>query len=286
MLKYPCFVGIKGGLSIIVIGASGDLAKKKTFPALLNLFADNLLPKDLSIWGYARSDLGDDGLRDRVRPFLMKEADDDKSKITKDQVDAFLQTVRYKNGDGYGDVNAFKELASKLEEHETKENDDGVHNRLFYFAIPPNVFAETGKALKQTAMATRGWTRVIVEKPFGRDLESYKELSKSLSQSFTEEQIYRIDHYLGKEMVQNLMVLRFGNLWFERLWNRDSIQSVTLTFKEPFGTEGRGGYFDKYGIIRDIQQNHLLQVFCLMAMEAPLKVRRHIPKHTQLNVFE
>lgn len=260
----------KGGLIIVVMGASGDLAKKKTFPSLLDLYADNLLPSDLMIWGYARSDLGDDGLRDRLRPYLQKAAKEGK-KITQDHVNSFTGKIFYQQGKSYGDIDAFENLASKIEEHE-KKNPSVCHNRLFYFAIPPNVFAETGEAVKLTAMATRGWTRVIVEKPFGRDLKSYEKLSKSLSQNFEEKHLYRIDHYLGKEMVQNLLVLRFGNLWFERLWNRDNIQSVTLTFKEPFGTEGRGGYFDKYGIIRDIQQNHLLQVFCLMAMEAPLKL--------------
>lgn len=121
-------------------------------------------------------------------------------------------------------------------------------------------------------MADKGWTRVIIEKPFGRDLQSCEELLGTLSEYFDEEQMFRIDHYLGKEMVQNLIAMRFGNLWFERLWNRDNIQCVMLTFKEPFGTDGRGGYFDKYGIIRDIIQNHLLQVLSLLAMEPPSTV--------------
>jgi glucose-6-phosphate 1-dehydrogenase len=148
------------------------------------------------------------------------------------------------------------------------------YNRLFYFAIPPNVFAETALAIKQTCMQDegKGWTRLIVEKPFGRDLESFEELNETLSQHFTENHLYRIDHYLGKEMVQNLTVLRFSNIWFEKVWNRDNIETVILTFKEPFGTDGRGGYFDKYGIIRDILQNHLLQVLTLMTMEPPVTV--------------
>lgn len=116
---------------------------------------------------------------------------------------------------------------------------------------------------------SRGWTRVIVEKPFGRDLESSAKLSTHLSSLFREDQIYRIDHYLGKEMVQNLMILRFGNRLFGPTWNRESIACVLITFKEPFGTEGRGGYFDQYGIIRDVMQNHLLQMLCLTAMEKP-----------------
>lgn len=144
-----------------------------------------------------------------------------------------------------------------------------VANRLFYLAVPPNVFGESGVVIKKVGMSTTGWTRVVVEKPFGRDLDSCNELLKSLSDDFNEEHLYRIDHYLGKEVVQNLLLLRFGNPMWEPIWNRDSIESVTITFKEPFGTEGRGGYFDQFGIIRDILQNHLLQVLTLFAMEPP-----------------
>ena len=145
------------------------------------------------------------------------------------------------------------------------------HNRLFYFAIPPSAFADTAVAIKKTSMQdeSKGWTRLIVEKPFGRDLSSFEELNKTLAEHFTEQHLYRIDHYLGKELVQNLNVMRFSNLWLERIWNTENIKSVILTFKEPFGTDGRGGYFDKYGIIRDILQNHLLQVLTLLAMETP-----------------
>ena len=155
-------------------------------------------------------------------------------------------------------------------------------NRLFYFAIPANVFAQAARAIKikmtgfnggsgDDLNGKGGWTRIIVEKPFGHDSDSCAILTKSLSESFNESSLYRIDHYLGKEMVQNLMIMRFGNVWFERLWNRNDVASVVLTFKEPFGVEGRGGYFDRYGIIRDILQNHLLQVLTLIAMEPPTK---------------
>ena len=159
----------------------------------------------------------------------------------------------------YGDIEAFTKIKTAMEEHERNMPSQKHYNRLFYFAIPPNVFAETGLAIKQTCMQdeSKGWTRLIVEKPFGRDLASFEELNKTLSEHFEEKHLYRIDHYLGKEMVQNLTVLRFSNTWFERIWNSDNIQTVILTFKEPFGTDGRGGYFDKYGIIRDILQNHL-----------------------------
>jgi len=255
-------------LSIVVVGASGDLAKKKTYPSLLSLYDDNLLPKDTLIWGYARSRLTDDDLRDRLRPYLLKE------KHSEAVVESFLQICRYQGGEKYGDEDAFGELKHSIDAFEAEHPENEKFNRLFYFAIPPNVFAETGIAIKRTCMQddNKGFTRMIVEKPFGRDLDSFEELNRTLAEHFTEDHIYRIDHFLGKEMVQNLTVLRFSNAWFERVWNANDIQCVILTFKEPFGTEGRGGYFDQYGIIRDILQNHLLQILTLLAMEAPTTV--------------
>lgn len=251
------------------MGASGDLAKKKTYPSLLALHADNFLPKNTVIWGFARSNLSHEDLRARLKPFLLKKHDE---KI----VDSFLAICYYQKGTGYGDQEAFASLNTQLLKHEAADDEKfhktHTHNRLFYFAIPPNVFAETGLAIKNNAMAPRGWSRMIVEKPFGRDLESCRTLLKTLDEYFTEDQLYRIDHYLGKEIVQNLLIMRFANRIFENMWSNRHIESVFLTFKEPFGTQGRGGYFDKYGIIRDIIQNHLIQVMCLVAMEAPIRV--------------
>lgn len=252
-------------LSIVVVGASGDLAKKKTYPSLLNLYDDNLLPKNAKIWGFARSALTDDQLRDRLRPFLLK------TDHSAEVVERFLQICVYQAGASYGDESAYAEMTSNMAQFEQEHADQKQFNRLFYFAIPPSAFAETGVAIKNQSMQAeeKGWTRLIVEKPFGRDLASFEDLNKTLSQHFSEKHLYRIDHYLGKELVQNLTVLRFANLWLERIWNTENIQAVILTFKEPFGTDGRGGYFDKYGIIRDILQNHLLQVLSLLAMETP-----------------
>merc|ERR1719239_1010513 len=145
----------------------------------------------------------------------------------------------------------------------------GANNRLFYLALPPSVFKPVTSMIKEACMAEKGWTRIIVEKPFGKDSASSADLSNHLQKLFTEEQLYRIDHYLGKEMVQNLLSLRFGNMIFAPTWNRDNIASVVISFKEPFGTQGRGGYFDEFGILRDIMQNHLLQILTLVAMEKP-----------------
>lgn len=257
---------MKESLCIVIIGASGDLAKKKTYPSLLHLYDDNLLPDDIVIWGYARSEMSHKDLRDKLKPFL------ETTNVSSEVIDSFLEKCFYKSGDSYGDMKAYTKLNTQILSYEEKVSTCMAHNRLFYFAIPPNVFAETGTAIKETCMAKKGWTRLIVEKPFGRDSQSCEDLLTSLSKSFEEEQIFRIDHYLGKEMVQNLLIMRFGNLWFDRLWDRNSVQCVILTFKEPFGTEGRGGYFDQFGIIRDIVQNHLLQVLTLLAMEPPTKI--------------
>jgi len=147
-----------------------------------------------------------------------------------------------------------------------------VANRVFYFAVPPDVFAAAGAAIKAKCMSSKGWNRMIIEKPFGKDSASCSELGERLSRSFNEDELYRIDHYLGKEIVQNIMVLRFGNVLLQPLWNRNYIKSVIINFKEDIGTQGRGGYFDGYGIIRDVMQNHLLQILSLVAMEPPVRV--------------
>ena len=213
-------------MTIIVIGASGDLAKKKTYPSLLRLYHDKLLPPSTIIWGYARSNISHADLRNRLKPFLEKGG-----KYSAEVIDGFLNQCFYQRGSSYGDGNAYRDLNVTIDSHEVDLEHMVSHNRLFYFAIPPNVFEETGVAIKENAMADKGWTRVIIEKPFGRDLQSCEDLLGTLSNTFEEEQMFRIDHYLGKEMVQNLIMMRFGNLWFERLWNRDNIECVMLTFK-------------------------------------------------------
>ncbi|XP_041460552.1 glucose-6-phosphate 1-dehydrogenase X-like isoform X2 [Lytechinus variegatus] len=241
----------------VVLGASGDLAKKKIYPTLWWLYKDGLLPKKTKFVGYARSVMTIDALAAKTRPY-MKIKDDQEGKLK----EFFKENVYYKGS--YDDAAEFEHLNDNL-----KTLEKGKTNRLFYLALPPSVFESVTKHIKGACMAENGWTRVIVEKPFGRDLESSSKLSNHLAGLFTEDQIYRIDHYLGKEMVQNLMVLRFANRMFSPIWNRDSIASVIISFKEPFGTQGRGGYFDEFGIIRDVMQNHLLQILCLTAMEKP-----------------
>jgi len=179
-------------LSIVVVGASGDLAKKKTYPSLMNLYAEQLLPDDTVIYGYARSDLTDEELHDRLRPFLEQD-DHPKAKI-----DSFLKLCHYQSGESYGDQDAFTKLQKKIQDKEDSFTKSSKKNRFFYFAIPPNAFGETAVAIKETCLQKeeKGWSRLVVEKPFGRDLESFEELNDTMS-VFDEKMLYRIDHYLG-----------------------------------------------------------------------------------------
>ncbi|EOA39290.1 hypothetical protein CARUB_v10012299mg, partial [Capsella rubella] len=252
-------------VSITVVGASGDLAKKKIFPALFALYYEGCLPEHFTIFGYARSKMTDAELRDMVSKTLTCRID--KRANCSEKMEEFLKRCFYHSGQ-YDSQEHFVALDKKLKEHEGARRS----NRLFYLSIPPNIFVDAVKCASSSASSVNGWTRVIVEKPFGRDSKTSAALTKSLKQYLEEDQIFRIDHYLGKELVENLSVLRFSNLIFEPLWSRQYIRNVQFIFSEDFGTEGRGGYFDNYGIIRDIMQNHLLQILALFAMETPVSL--------------
>jgi len=244
-------------LNIIVLGASGDLAKKKIYPALFRLYGYGFLPDNVHVWGFARSALDINEFKKKISTNF---------KGFDDMRERFLSQCFYHSG-GYDDTTSFKVLDAKL-----KESEQTGGNRLFFMAIPPSVFVASAKSLHVGCRSKTGWNRVVVEKPFGRDFDTSRELSKELGALFTEDELYRIDHYLGKELVQNLMVLRFANSVFEPIWNRHHIASVQITFKEDIGTEGRGGYFDTFGIIRDVMQNHLTQILSLLAMEPPVSL--------------
>ena len=248
-------------LTVAVLGCTGDLAKKKTYPALFALFLHDHMPEGTVVVGYARSDLDDARLRETLRERL---------KGPPEKVEAFLARCFYERG-AYEDASradVFGGLGRRMSQFE-RERDAVAGHRIFYLALPPSVYPPVCANIRESCMSSGGWTRVIVEKPFGRDLKSSEALSGGIAALFTEAQLYRIDHYLGKELTQNLVVMRFANRFLAPLWNRDNISNVQIIFKEPFGTQGRGGYFDQYGIIRDIIQNHLLQLLCLVAMEKP-----------------
>lgn len=183
-----------------------------------------------------------------------------------DSLEGFCKLCSYVSGQ-YDQDESFAALNQHLEDIEAGRPEQ---NRVFYMALPPSVFITVSQHLKKNCYPKNGISRIIVEKPFGKDLDSSRELQKALEPDWKEEEILRIDHYLGKEMVKNILILRFGNEFFGATWNRNHIANVQITFKEPFGTEGRGGYFDEFGIIRDVMQNHLLQVLTLLAMERPI----------------
>lgn len=214
-------------------------------------------------------------LKEKLEPYL-KVKDEEKDKFSQ-----FLNLNSYVSGlyDKSEDFSRFDAELTKLE-------GSSVANRMFYMALPPTVFHTVATNIKQHCMSKKGWTRVVIEKPFGRDSASSAELSNHLASLFDESQIYRIDHYLGKEMVQNLMAIRFANQIFGPTWNRNSIASVVISFKEPFGTQGRGGYFDDFGIIRDVMQNHLLQILCLTAMEKPVSTDAEDIRNEKVKVLK
>lgn len=206
--------------------------------------------------------MSDDDLRGKITDFL--KADDGEAKSKKDE---FLKLCTYTPG-AYDQDDAFQNLDSELKKIE-QQMGSKQPNRLFYMALPPNVFTVVAAGLKKNCYLQNGNNRIVIEKPFGKDLDSCKEMMGELKKLWKEEETFRIDHYLGKEMVKNLLMLRFANPFVDNSLNNQLVDNVQITFKEPFGTEGRGGYFDEFGIIRDIQQNHLTQVLSLLTMERP-----------------
>ncbi len=256
-------------LAIVVVGASGDLATKKIFPALFALYCQDYLPDDFHIVGFARSELNDAEFRTRIMEHLTCRYVPGES--CEQRMDEFLARCRYVQG-AYDSQDSFLDLYQVMRDVE----DGKPTNRLYYLAIPPSIFVDVARAIGDAGLVACGpdepWSRVVIEKPFGRDRATSDELTRSISQVFTEHQTYRIDHYLGKEVIQNLLVLRFANIVFQPLWNREFIESVRIVWKEDIGLEGRGGYFDQYGIIRDVMQNHLLQILALVAMEPPAQL--------------
>ncbi len=250
--------------SLVIFGASGDLAKRKLFPALYHLFRRGLLHEDSRIVGCARTSYSDDGFRDHLRPFLTAGTDE--------QRNAFLAKIHYIAGD-YPDLDFYRRLDRFLDKLEAKS--DLPANRTFYLAMPASLYPAIIDKLSETGMLTEGdgedapWRHVVLEKPFGRDFESAEALDRDLHSHMREDQIYRIDHYLGKDTVQNILMLRFANLIFEPIWNSQYIDSVQLTVSETLGVEGRAGYYEQAGLLRDMFQNHMLEMLSLAAMEMP-----------------
>ncbi|HLW79572.1 MAG TPA: glucose-6-phosphate dehydrogenase, partial [Terriglobia bacterium] len=254
---------------MVIFGASGDLTERKLIPALYYLFRQKLLPDGFSVVGCARTPYTNDSFRDRMREAVTKYLNvpaEDSSFI-----ESFHQGIYYLTDD-FGDPKAYEQLAQLLDQLDRERGTQG--NRLFYMATPPSFFQEIvthlgAAGLNKPKIPDKSWTRIVVEKPFGRDLESAQELNRTLTSVFSEDQVYRIDHYLGKETVQNLLVFRFANGVFEPTWNRRYIDNVQIAVGEQIGIEGRGSYYEEAGLVRDMIQNHVLSVLSLVAMEPP-----------------
>ena len=248
---------------IVIFGASGDLTHRKLIPALYNLYKIGRLSENFSVLGVARSDLNDETFRKKMREALIHNEE-----TTPETLDAFCSHLYYQ-AVNTSDAQDYGKLVPRLDELHDKYQTCG--NTLYYMSTPPSLYGVIPECLAAHGLNTEeyGWKRIIVEKPFGYDEKTAQALDIQIHRFFEEHQIYRIDHYLGKETVQNLLVLRFSNGWFEPLWNRNFIDYVEITGAESIGVEERGGYYDGSGAMRDMFQNHLLQVLAMVAMEPP-----------------
>jgi glucose-6-phosphate 1-dehydrogenase len=248
---------------LVIFGASGDLTRRKLFPALYALAVRHLLPEPFAVLGSARSPMSTDAFRREMEEAVKQYGRDDFKPETWDELAAatFYAPTEFENDQGEN------RIAQKLEELDQERGTQG--NRLYYLAVPPSAIATLVREIGERR-STKGWTRLIVEKPFGRDLQSARALNKEIRKHFREREVFRIDHYLGKETVQNMFALRFSNGIFEPLWSRQYVDHVQITVAETLGIEGRAGFYEQAGASRDIFQNHLLQLVALTAMEPPI----------------
>jgi len=248
--------------TIVIFGATGDLAKRKLYPSIYNLFKGKKIGHSFAVIGIARTKWTDQEFQQ-----VVKETLHDEDNVL---VEEFCQHFYYLPFDVQNKT-SFQELDVLLKRVEDIHQIPG--NRIFYMAMAPEFFGTIASNLKKEGVtSTQGWKRLIIEKPFGHDLPSAKKLNEEIRESFSEGEIYRIDHYLGKEMVQNIEVIRFGNAIFEPLWNNHYISNIQITSSETLGVEERGGYYEKSGALRDMVQNHMLQMVSLLAMDPPIRI--------------
>jgi glucose-6-phosphate 1-dehydrogenase len=265
---------------IVIFGASGDLTQRKVVPALYNLFLDHWLPERFALIGFARTSFTETSFREHLRQgvdqFSRRGKTDDKD------WQAFAPHIHYMSAD-YGDPAAYATLSNHLSKLDKAW--DTTANRVFYLATPPGNFEIIVQRLGEANLSRDKRNRIVLEKPFGRDLSSARTLNHTLTSIFDESQIYRIDHYLGKETVQNILALRFANALFEPIWNRHYIDHVQITVAEDVGVEHRGGYYDHAGALRDMIQNHLIQILCLIAMEPPVSFNANEIRNKKVDVL-
>jgi len=264
--------------SIIIFGASGDLTQRKLIPSFFNLFRKRKTPKNFNIVGYGWTPFTDEHFREHLHNGLKEYAG---FEFTDTEWSLFAPHLYYHQGK-YDDQSRFEDLAAYLDKLEK-----GEANRLYYMSIPPSLFPVIVSNLDATDQIKEdvGWRRVVVEKPFGTDLASARELNEQVHRVLNERQVYRIDHYLGKETVQNILFTRFANTIFEPLWNRNYIDSVQITVSEEVGVGYRAGYYDSVGVLRDMFQNHLLQLVTLVAMEPPASFNADALRNEKVKVL-
>jgi glucose-6-phosphate 1-dehydrogenase len=277
--------GVTEPCTVVLFGASGDLAKRKVIPAMYDLAIHNSLGARYAIVGFARSAMSDDSFRQMAGDAAKTISE--VGPIDPGQWSDFASRLHYHQGD-YNDPDAYARLAARLKELSEQKELGG--NRLFYLSTPPDVYFDIIEQLGRAGLAKPSspdsWVRVIVEKPFGRDLATAKELNRRVLNVFEEHQVYRIDHYLGKDTVQNLLVLRFGNGIFEPLWNRNYVDHVQITAAETLGVERRGGFYENTGALRDMIQSHVLQLMSLVAVEPPASFDATAVRNEKLKVLQ
>jgi glucose-6-phosphate 1-dehydrogenase len=270
--------------AIVLFGATGDLTHRKLVPALYHLDQGGHLPGECAIVGFARRDWSDQQFRDELKKSLANPKDPG----FEDSWTEFAPRISY-NASNFDDPAGYQQLKEQLQKLDASRGTRG--NRLYYLAVSPEYFSVIVDQLGQAGLIYEDdegpWSRVVIEKPFGHDLASARELNREVSRVLREDQVYRIDHYLGKETVQNILALRFGNTMFEPLWDRRYVESVQITAAEELGMAGgRGGYYDKSGALRDMIQNHLLQLLCLVAMEPPVDLGADAVRNERAKVLQ
>jgi glucose-6-phosphate 1-dehydrogenase len=267
---------------LVIFGATGDLTKRKLFPALYNLAVEGLLPKEFAVVGVSRVDTSEDALRERLGEDLREFAGEP---IDAEIADHLLKHFYYVAGE-FNDPATFTKLRDKLAQVDEESKTNGCY--LFYLAVPPDLFGDVVHRLGDVGLAHEEpghWRRVIIEKPFGHDLDSARELNRQIREVLSEKQIFRIDHYLGKETVQNIMAFRFANGIFEPIWNRRYIDHVQITVAETVGVESRGGYYETAGALRDMVQNHMFQLLAFTAMEPPISFAADVVRDERTKVL-
>ncbi len=271
--------------TIVIFGASGDLARRKLVPALYSLAAQNCLAMRFAIIGFARTAMTDEAFQQSAVESVKKFGD--AGAAQQKECAEFAKSLAYVSGE-YNHPDAFQKLKQKLEELDRAHKLDG--NRLFYLATPPDIYPVIIEQLDKAGLAKstngKSWVRIIIEKPYGRDLASAQKLNQTVVKSFDESQVYRIDHYLGKDTVQNLMVLRFGNGIFEPLWNRNYVDHVQITAAETLGVEQRAAFYETAGATRDMIQSHVLQLTSLVAMEPPAAFDANAVRNEKIKVLQ